>query len=158
MAYVQVQYQVILDSERGLAGNYWRLGKALDALRKTFGHGQWEQFFKTAKLDKLKVFRARAIARTFAREDDLTGLTARQAYDRRVRKHPAAPAPPAANAQAGAAGFVQFLEHVDRLAEPFVDAAGFESSGDAATLLPIAEQILAKFQMIRTLLLQQAGR
>jgi hypothetical protein len=46
LAYVEVQHQVILDNERLLALNYWRLGKALEVLRKTFGHGQWEQFLK----------------------------------------------------------------------------------------------------------------
>ena len=57
MAYIQVQYQVILDNERMLAVHYWRLGKAVEALRRTFSHGQWEQFLKKSKLHKSKVSR-----------------------------------------------------------------------------------------------------
>jgi hypothetical protein len=157
MAYAQVQYQVILDAERALAVNYWRLGKAMEALRKTFGHGHWEQFLKTSNLDKSKVFRARAIARTFGQEDDLTGLTVQQAYNHRMRKHRESTVSAAVDTTAGVARFTQFLEHVGRLTESFVDAAGFDTAGEAATLLPMVEQVLGQFQMIRNLLLKQIG-
>ncbi len=158
MAYVQIQYQLILDSEKALALHYWHLGKALEALRKSFGHGHWEQFLKTSRLDKSKVFRARAIARTFDHEQDLAGLTAQQAYDRRQRKRKEPASQAVAMTSACCPRFAQFLDHVNRLVEPFIDAAGFPEGSKAAALLPAVEQVLAKFEMIRRLLQEHVNR
>lgn len=158
MAYVQAQHQVILANECMLAVVYWRLGKALDALRKTFNHGQWEHFLKEASLHKSKVSRARAIAKAFASEEQLAGMTVREAYARRPRKDRPPTTPAASGNQAHSDQFARFLEHVDRLAEPFIDDAGFARADQAAALLPSVEQVIAKFDKIRVLLLERLGR
>lgn len=158
MAYVQVQHQVILDQERVLAINYWRLGKALEVLRKTFNHGQWGQFLKTSKIHKSKVSRARAIARAFAKEEDLAGLSVQRAYDQRPRKHLPPESAPPQDGPAEPARFASFLDHVNDLADPFVDDAGFADADKAMMLLPAVERVIEKFERIRRLLLEQAGK
>lgn len=156
LTYILVQHQVIVDSEHKLAVDYWRLGMALEVLRKTFNHGQWERFLKTSHLDKWRVFRARAIARTFHQESDLAGLTVQQAYDRRSRKRRTSTT--VLRSSPASARFARFLDHVGRLAERFIDDAGFAEPAHAAALLPAVTRVLAKFARIRRLLAEQAGR
>ena len=157
MAYIQVQYQVILDNECMLAVNYWRLGKATEALRKTFSHGQWEQFLKTAKLHKSKVS-APGDRAAFEKEDDLVGLTIQEAYNHRSRTQQASAEPPAGESRADSVRFAGFLDHVSRLADPFIDDAAFANASQAAALLPALEQVLAKFERIHELLVGQTSK
>lgn len=150
-AFVQAQHRVILNAERALAVEYWRLGKALAVLRTSFAHGQWEQFLKDAKVEKSKACRARAIAKAFTKEEELAGLTLQQAYEQ-CRK-PRQPAQPKAECGKEDEGrFTQFLDHVRKVAEPFIDRAAFAEPGEAARLLPEVEQVLSKFEKIRSLL------
>ena len=86
--YSQSQYQAILEDERTLAVTYWRLGAALNLLRESSRHGQWQQFLGTLGIDKTRASKARVIARTFADEDQLAGLTVQEAYRRRRRNEP----------------------------------------------------------------------
>ena len=69
--YAQTQYQQIVDGETHLTRPYWRLGHALEIAKKSFGHGQWEQYLKSLGIDPTRASKARAIYRTFANEDDV---------------------------------------------------------------------------------------
>jgi len=153
--YAQAQHQAILDEERELAVKCWRLGRALQLLRRSFNHGQWEQLLTQLDIEKTKASRARAIARTFEKEDALAGLTVKQAYDKRPRKlRKPAPEPSEPKQETGRLG--QFLDHVTRTADLFVDEAGFAEEAEAMSLLPAIEAAMQKLEQIRVLLRQQA--
>jgi hypothetical protein len=158
IAFVLAQYRVILNSERVLSAEYWRFGTALEVLRTTFDHGQWEQFLKNSQIDKSKASRARAIARTFAKEEDLANLTVQQAYERRDRKQRRPAAASQTPQQTEPGRFEKFLVHVSKVAEPFINDAGFAEPNEAAVLLPTLDQVLAKFTRIRALLREQIAK
>ncbi len=71
--YAQAEHHAILDDARKLAARYWRLGLALNLLRANFDHGHWERLLRDLNIEKSKASRARAIGRTFQREEDLEG-------------------------------------------------------------------------------------
>ena len=155
IAYVHALKAAIDDDERGLAIKYWRMGIALNLLRRSFNRGHWERFLIGAKLDKTKASRARAIARTFEKESDLAGLTVRDAYGKRARKpHPQAPATATRSKQPRLA---RFFQTVAREADALADEAGFAEQAAAAELLSAAEAALVNVQRLRDLLLLQAG-
>jgi len=158
MAFAQAQHRVILNAERALAVEHWRLGKGLELLRSTFTYGEWEQFLKTSKIETSKACRARAIARTFTKEEDLAGLTVQQAYAARKRRARPKVPPTSVSGQNPPGQFARFLQHVDKLAEPFIDHAGFAEAEEAATLLPEVERVLDKFDTIRKLLLERIAQ
>ena len=89
--YAQAQYQQIVDNETYLSLPYWRLGHALEIAKKSFGHGQWEQYLKSLGIDPTRASKARAIYRTFACENDVAHLTVEAAYARRRKRQSAAP-------------------------------------------------------------------
>jgi hypothetical protein len=153
--YAQAQHQAILDDERHLAVKYWRLGRALDLLRRSFNHGQWAQLLTQLDIEKTKASRARAIARTFEKEDELAGLTVKQAYDKRPRKL-RKPAPEQSKPKQETGKLGRFLDHVTKTADLFVDEAGFAEEAEAMALLPAIEAAMQKLEQIRVLLRQQA--
>ena len=69
----------------------------------------------------------------------------------RSRTQQASVQPPAGESRADSVRFAGLLDHVGRLADPFIDDAGF--AGPAKLLLsPTLEQVLAKFEIMRKLL------
>ncbi len=154
--YAQAQHHAILDDERKLAVKYWRLGLALNLLRKTFDHGQWSRLLDAINVEKTKASRARAIARTFTKEEDVAGMTVKEAYDRRARKqrkqHSTEDKCEVSPDRLG-----RFLDHVAKTAELFIDAAGFTEEAQAMVLLPAAGEAIAKLEQIRKHLRRQAG-
>jgi hypothetical protein len=155
-AYAQAQNQSILDDEQKLAVRYWRLGLALNLLRKNFHHGQWEQFLGWSRIEKTKASRAMAIARTFRQEQDLAGLTVKDADGRRARRD-SQPIPTSADRPKKVSKIGRFLDHVAKTAELVTDEAGFAEAGEAVTLLPMVDQAIEKLEQIRDLLREQAG-
>jgi hypothetical protein len=152
--YAQAQHEAILDGERHLTVAYWRLGMALNLLRRNYNYGQWARLLTALSIEKTKASRARTIARSFGRENDLAGLTVKQALDRRAKgeRKPAA-------GQSGlkkSCKLGQFLDHVTRTAELLIDEAGFAASCEAAVMLPVVDAALDKLVRIRGLLRQQA--
>lgn len=156
-AYAQSQHQAILDDEQKLAVKYWRLGQALNFLRKNFNHGQWEQLLKGMNIDKTKASRARAIANTFAKEDEVAGLTVKQAYERRVRKK-RKPSENKPDRNEEHHNLSRFLDRAIKTADGFIDYAGFAEQDEAAELLPAVDEAIAKLEQIRQLLRQQASQ
>lgn len=150
-AYAQAQHQAILDDERQLAVKYWRLGLALNLLRKNFDHGQWERLLHALNIEKSKASRARAIGRTFGKEEDLEGLTVTQAYDKRIRKQRESRSNGIQHTVASAP-LGRFLEHVAQTAERFIDDAGFAEKAEATVLLPSVNAAIGKLECIRDLL------
>ena len=106
--YAQTQYQQIVDGETHLTRPYWRLGHALGIAKKSFGHGQWEQYLKSLGIDTTRACKARAIYRTFTNEDDAGHLTVEEAYARRRKKQSTAP-PPASSKAANSKKSAQVL-------------------------------------------------
>lgn len=157
IAYVHAVQAAIEDDERGLATKYWRLGIALNLLRRSFNRGQWERFLIAAKLDKTKASRSRAIARTFEKESELAGLTVREAYAKRARK-PRSPARDTATSRdQKQPRLARFFQSVAREADALVDEAGFADKAAAAELLNAAETALINVQRLRDLLVEQVG-
>lgn len=157
IAYVNALRTAIDDDERGLAIKYWRMGIALNLLRRSFNHGQWERFLSGVKLDKTKVSRSRAIARTFEREADLAGLTVKDDYAKRSRK-PRAQAPAVAT-EVGQRHprLAKFFRAAARDADALADEAAFAEKAAAAELLNAAEAALSSVQRLCNLLNQQAA-
>ena len=89
--YAQMQYRQILDGEKLLAPAYWRLGHALILAKEAFRHGKWSQHLKDLGIDKTRASRARAIYRTFDKDEDVSGLTVEQAYAKRRRRQSTKP-------------------------------------------------------------------
>jgi hypothetical protein len=58
----------------------------------------------------------------------------------------------------GSTQFAAFLDHVTRLADPFIDNAGFAKADEVAALLPAIEQVINTFVRIRKLLLEQTTK
>jgi hypothetical protein len=150
-AYAQAQHHAILDDERKLAAKYWRLGMALNLLRNNFDHGQWQRLLSEWNIEKTKASRARAIARTFQKEEELAGLTVRQAYDKRVRKQRKSRSKEDRRA-VGSDRLGRFLDHVAKTAEYFIDDAGFAEEAQATILLPAVDEAISKLVHIRDLL------
>lgn len=157
MAYVRAQQQSIEDDEHRVAVKYWRMGRALNLLRRTFNHGQWEQFLRDVNLDKSKASRSRAIARTFTDEHELAGLTVKEAYAKRSRRSPAPTASAPSPAQREQRRLAKFFQDVAREADSMLDEAGFIEHAVAGKLLSAAEAALGQMQKLYDLLRQQAG-
>ena len=154
-AYAQSQHQAILDDERMLAVKYWRLGVALNLLRKSFDHGQWERQLAELNIEKTKASRARAIAKTYGSENDLVGLTVKQAYDGRIRKQ-RKQSQDAAKNDGEHHKLVRFLKNATKTIDDFMDYAGFAEASEAAPLLPAVEQTIRTLQQVHDLLRKQA--
>ena len=156
-AYAQAQHHAIADDERKLAVKYWRLGLALNLLRGNFNHGQWERLLQDMQIEKTKASRARAIARTFDKEEEVAHLTLKEAYERRVRRTRKSSSQ---NATAKGAGpddrLGRFLDHVTKMAEIMIDDAGFAEQAQAVVLLEAVNAAMAKLQRIHELLSEQA--
>lgn len=150
-AYAQAQHHGIMDDELKLSVKYWRLGLALNLLRKNFDRGQWERLLGEMNIEKTKASRARAIARTFEREEDVAGLTVKQAYEKRVRKQ-RKPASYEDKRAVGPDRLGRFLDHVVKTAELFIDDAGFAEEAQATILLPAVDEAISKLEHIRGLL------
>lgn len=150
--YAQSQHQAICDDERALAVKYWRLGTALNLLRTDCRHGQWEQLLRTLGIDKTRASRARAIARTFADESELAGLTVQEAYARRHRKQPTD-----SSSQSDATLKLQrMLDRVAKTANAFMDCARFAEPHEVAELLPALDGSIAELDRLRSLLHEQS--
>jgi hypothetical protein len=156
--YARAQDEIIVQGERMLAANYWRLGAALNLLRPIYKHFRWEPFLAVLRLDKTRASRARAIARTFSNEADVAQLTVREAYDRRTRKLKRETKTAKAGCKHDAKRLSKFLDFVGKTAELFIDEAGFAEQAIATALLPEVEMAIGKLQQIRDLLHEQSRK
>ena len=84
----QEEYAAIKNQESCLAGLYWRLGQALDLIRKKFEYGSWATQLVTIGIDKTRAAKARAIFQAHSSEEDVSGMTVDEAYAARRRKVP----------------------------------------------------------------------
>lgn len=85
--YATQQAADLVNRESNLCVIYWRLGTALNLLRRQVPYGEWETLLSGIGIDKTRAARARAIARSFASESDLAGLSVEEAYARRQRRN-----------------------------------------------------------------------
>ena len=83
--YATQQHEFIEAEEVSLAPRYWRLGLALNLVRKQIPHGEWKSFMKSLGIEKTRASKARAIHQTFESEADLVGMSVDAAYDARTR-------------------------------------------------------------------------
>ncbi|MBW3597265.1 MAG: hypothetical protein KY475_08325 [Planctomycetes bacterium] len=155
-AYAQVQHGAIIEGEQHLAVRYWRLGVAIELLRRNFTHGQWELVLARLQIEKTRASRARAIARTFSEEEQLAGLTLKEAYERRVRQRASTAAARSTKERSGVLRLERFLAQVAATAESLIDDAGFAEAKEAAALLSVVDAALAKLEQVRELLRKQA--
>ncbi|MDP6557791.1 MAG: hypothetical protein QGG71_24200 [Pirellulaceae bacterium] len=143
--FAKSQHQEILADEEALAVKYWRLGAALNLLRNNFNRGQWQQLLATLGIDKTRASRARAIARTFANETELAGLTVRQAYERRCRSRVSQPTA-SANSSEAISKLRRLLDRITKVANEFSE---FEAIAEPHPLLPALDASIAELERLR---------
>ncbi len=143
-AYVYAVNLGIREDDEKLALRYWRLGVALSLLQNLVNHGQWEQLLANLQIEKTRAFRARKIARKFKKESHLAGLTLSKALENRSVKGPGGSSKEESN------DLGDFLDHVSKTAEFFIDDAGFVEESGATGLLPAADVAIAKLEQIRS--------
>ena len=157
--YAQNQYQQIVDGETHLTRPYWRLGHALEIAKKSFGHGQWEQYLKSLGIDPTRASKARAIYRTFACEDDVAHLTVEAAYARRRKRQRSAPPATrkAANSKKSANVLRKSISKIADRTGTVVHDAAFASADEAIVLIPAVRKAIRELQALLEFLQQQAG-
>jgi hypothetical protein len=157
--YAQTQYQQILDGETHLTRPYWRLGHALEIAKKSFGHGQWEHYLQSLGIDPTRASKARAIYRTFAREDDVAHLTVEAAYAQRCKRQPTTP--PAKSEVAGSKKSVRGLRtSISKIADragTVVHGAAFATAAEATILIPAVRKAIRDLETLLKYLEEQAG-
>jgi hypothetical protein len=158
--YAQTQYQQIIDGETHLSRPYWRLGHALDLAKKSFGHGQWAQYLKELGIEKTRASKARAIYRTFTKEEDVACLTVEEAYAQRQRKRPAARQAPPADATKPKKSIHSLRMSVGKIAGrtgEVIHAAAFAAPEEAANLIPAVRKAISELQELLRFLEQRVG-
>ena len=157
--YAQMQYRQILDGERLLAPAFWRLGHSLVLAKEAFRHGQWTQHLKDLGIDKTRASKARAIYRSFDKEEDVAGLTVDEAYAERNRKKTANPEDDA-NGTAEPKKDVQRLRRsissIAKRADKAVHDAAFAAPDEAMILIPAIRKAIGQLQELLGFLEQQA--
>ena len=157
--YAQTQYQQILDGETHLTRPYWRLGHTLEIAKKTFGHGQWEQYLQSLGIDPTRASKARAIYRTFDCEEDVAHLTVEAAYAQRRKQRPTAP--PAKSEEAISKKSVQGLRtsisKIAHRAGTVVHDAAFTTAAEAKILIPAVRKAIRELETLLKCLEEQAG-
>lgn len=144
--YAQQQHAHLIEEEKAVAPNYWRLGMALTLLRKNFGRGQWGMCLVALKIDKTRASKARAIFRTFSAESDMEGLSVEEAYDRRHR--PRRLSKKRSRQRKQRASVEEFLRQVGQeLGARIGDAAGLQPH-DARLLLPALGEVGRQFERL----------
>ena len=131
----------------------------MEIAKKSFGHGQWEQYLKSLGIDATRASKARAIYRTFACENGVAHLTVEAAYaQRRKRQRSAPPAKPeAANSKKIANVLRKSISKIaDRTGIAVHDAA-FASPDEAIVLIPAVRKAIRELQALLEFLEQQAG-
>jgi hypothetical protein len=158
--YAQIQYQQIVDGETRLTQPYWRLGHALGLAKKTFDHGQWAQYLEHLGIDKTRASKARAIYRTFSKEEDVAGLTVEEAYAQRQRKRSATPPAPAAAAVESKKSIQSLRTSVGKIAQrtgAVVHDAAFAAPEEAVILIPAVRKAIRELEVLLEFLEQQAA-
>jgi hypothetical protein len=79
-AYATAIHAEIVEKELPLAPAYWRLGMALDLMRKKYPRGTWAAQLGALGVDKTRACKARKIFKNFRSEAELANLTVDQAY------------------------------------------------------------------------------
>ena len=157
--YAQMQHRQIIDGEKLLTPSYWRLGHALVLAKQALNHGQWARYLRELGIDKTRACRARAIYRTFAKEEELGGLTVEQAYARRESQQPAKPDKERDSA-AEAKNDVQRLRNsvslIAQQAEEVIHDAAFASREEAVILIPAVRHVVDRLQEVLKFLEEQA--
>ena len=158
--YARTQYQQIIDAETHLARPYRRLGHALDLAKKDFGHGQWAQYLKELGIDKTRASKARAIYRTFPKEEDVANLTVEEAYARRRRKRPTAESKSEAEKRQTKKSVKSLRSSVGNIAQRtgiVVHDAAFATPEEATILIPAVRKAIHELQALLKFLEQQAA-
>ena len=159
--YAQTQYQQIVDAETHLTRPYWHLGHALEIAKKSFGHGQWEQYLKSLGIDPTRASKARAIYRTFANANDVEHLTVEEAYARRRKKRSTAPpavSSKAANSKRSAQVLRKSISKIADRTGTVVHDAAFATPDEATILIPAVRKAIRELQTLLAFLEQQAGK
>ncbi|MHC4400605.1 MAG: hypothetical protein ACYTG0_13095 [Planctomycetota bacterium] len=158
--YAQMQYRQILDGEKLLAPAYWRLGHALVLAKEAFRHGKWTQHLKDLGIDKTRASRARAIYRTFDKDEDVSGLTVEEAYAKRQRKEPAKPdksADGVARPKKDAQRLRKSVSSIGKRTGDVINDAAFAAPEEALILIPAVRKAIRQLQELLEYLEQQAG-
>jgi hypothetical protein len=138
-AYAQLQHRQILDGEKSLSPCYWRLGQALELAFKNLPRGHRGKYLGQLGISKARASKARAIARTFERAEEVREFSVEEAYSRRQRKQHKGPqehtSPDSARSK-DVAALRKFVGFVSKHAEALIDVAGFAEPADAEKLLP----------------------
>jgi hypothetical protein len=138
-AYAQLQHRQILDGEKSLSPCYWRLGQALELALKNLPRGHRGKYLEQLRIDKARASKARAIARTFEKAEEVRDLSVEEAYSRRQRKQRKGPqedAQPDSVRSKEIGELRKFVGFVSTRAEALIDVAGFTEPAYAEELLP----------------------
>ena len=143
---------------RTSAGRTGVWGTALDIAKKSFGHGQWLQYLQSLGIDPTRASKARAIHRTFPKEEDIACLTVEEAYTRRRRQRSAAA--PAAGAAKPKKSIQSLRTSVGKLAQrtgTLIQEAAFATPGEATILIPAVRKAIRELETLLGFLQQQAA-
>jgi len=158
--YAQAQYRQIVDGEALLSRPYWRLGHALTLAKRSFHHGQWARYLADLGIDKTRASKARAIYRTFSREEDVAQLTVQEAYARRRQKEPSAPAasttPQVVRPASTAPKLRTAVGKIARNVGTVIQDAAFTTSAEASVLIPAIRKAIRELETLLEFLEQQA--
>jgi hypothetical protein len=161
-AYAQLQHRQILDGEKSLSPSYWRLGQALELALKNLPRGHRGKYLEQLKIDKVRASKARAIARTFEKVEEVRDLSVEEAYSQRRRKQRKGlneDAPPDSARSKETGELRKFVGFVSTRAEALIDIAGFTEPADAKELLPpFREAVQRLVDLVRHLERQAEAR
>lgn len=110
-------------------------------------------------IDRTRASKARAIFRTFDKEEDLAELTVEEAYTRRQRKQPAKPSGDADGASESKRDVTRLRKSVKLIAEranEVIHDAAFAEPAEAVILIPAIRKTIQQLQEVLTCLERQA--
>jgi len=154
--YAQIQYRRIVEEETRLTRPYWRLGHALELAKRSFGYGQWAKYLEQLGIDPTRASKARAIYRTFAKEDDVARLTVEDAYARRARKRSTMPSDSDGSRKHGKC-LRKSVTSIAQRTGAVIQEAAFAASEEAMILIPAVRKAIRELQTLLEFLERQAA-
>ena len=113
--------------------------------------GERGKFLENWGITKTRASKARAIYRTFAKEQDVSGLSVEEGYEQRTRKRANAPKPKSAKSvgrEKEVRALRKFVRFVSKHANKLIDVAGFAEPDDAKALIPETREAIRDLEQL----------
>ena len=129
------------------------MGAALSYARRHFAHGQWQKYLEQLGIEKTRASKARAIFRTFSREEKLNGISVDEAYRHRKRKQSTnSHEKKSRSKNSPLPGMEDFLRDVCEKFVAFQDESKGLSPESARNLLPAVNAVVGELLQLGKLL------